>query len=118
MSELDDKNKRVEQEVERAIAGLYGLPNLEADPYFYSRVQRRLSRRDAPRLYWVATLVQRYRLQPVLLAAAIVVNLATVLLAVHNTSRTETRDVYIESISNQYSVDVSTGFTEDGNGQS
>lgn len=118
MSRFGVKDKWIEQQVERTLACPHDLPNLEADPYFFGRVQQRLSESQEPQRNWIANLVWGYRLRPVLLAAAIVVNLATVLFAVQSASRTDVREQYIESISSQYSVDVTTLVTENSDGQS
>jgi hypothetical protein len=118
MNESGDKDKRIDLLVDRTMTGLANLPVLEADGSFYSRVRQRLARSTEQSPSLLTRLFQVYRLRPALLAAVVCLNLATLYAGFREMRQADRRNECLETITDQYSVDVSASLFEIKEGQS
>lgn len=96
--------KYVEFEVTKVMESLDEMPNLTADPYFYSRLEQKL-RRDKTTQQGLMGQLIGYHLGHAILLAIFLANLATAYFALHDVMTAHRRDQYIESLASQYLQD-------------
>jgi hypothetical protein len=98
---MNQRNHRIEQEIEQTLATFDACTRLRASPWFAHRVKARLTAlRDdrAP-----AGMVAFARLRPALIALIVLLNLATAVVAVQRSQRdASARQIYIQSFASEY----------------
>jgi hypothetical protein len=106
MEDEQRKRKRIEEEVRRTLESINDLEDIKAGPYFYSRVRQRIAVAEGAPKYWLERLFG-YRLAPSLLAALLLLNVATAWMIVrtNDESRSEYLQDGIEGVAREYSLD-------------
>jgi len=97
--------KSVEYEVTKVMEGLDKMPNLTADPYFYSRLEQKLRRDETAQQGLMGRLLIGFHLGHAILLAIFLANLAAAYFALHDRMTVHHRAQYIESLASQYLQD-------------
>ena len=84
-----DKRKRVQEEVEKTMACLDQMENLEAGPYFYTRVESRMRSKKREEKIKLPGFLGVRVLKPALLLLLLMVNLISVILLLEKSGDTE-----------------------------
>lgn len=106
MGDEQDRRKRIEEEVRRTLESMANLEDLEAGPYFYSRLTQRISASAESSEGWLGRLSFGYRLAPALLTVLLILNALTVwmMARANNESRAEYRKDCIEAVASESSL--------------
>lgn len=87
---LKNKQQRIDEEVQKTLQSLDSFDDIEASPYFFSRLQQEIRGRETERFNWVHRLTLGYRLVPIGLIVFVVLN--AVSLALTFTSKNSSAD--------------------------
>lgn len=109
-----DKEKRLQEDVEKTLEMMDRMESLEAGPYFYTRLEAKLHSREKEKRHW--------ELKPVLLTLLIVINVVSAVFFLVESINTRTgREEYQTNIStfledyslnrNTYDIDVTEKMT-------
>jgi hypothetical protein len=112
-----DKQKRLQEEVDKTLEMMDRMESLEAGPYFYTRLEAKLRSREREKRHWA--------LRPVLLTLLIVINVISAVFFLVESQNTRTsREEYQTDISafledyslnrNTYDIDVTEKMTAAG----
>lgn len=75
----------VEEEVEKTLSSWDDLERIEANPYFFTRLQQRLANEQSPKQLWSASF-----LRPALLGILLIINVWTVASVLNSQARYNT----------------------------
>jgi hypothetical protein len=101
-----DRIKRIDDEVLRTMKSLDSIPSLTASPHFSSRVIETFIHSDQTDQGRIVQLVFARKLAPILLIVILLANIATAWIAMKDAHNSISRDNGIESMVDQYSIDV------------
>lgn len=100
-----NKEDRIEQEIAKTLACLDNIENIEAGPYFYSRLRAKLETPVEPREHWYRRLFGMQLLRPAFLILLVVVNLITAVLVLQNKSGSvDYRGEHLSAVAEEYSL--------------
>jgi hypothetical protein len=107
MSEdIVEKEKQIEQEVEKTLQCLDQIEEIETNPFFYTRLQARLSILDEQREHSFFKIFSPNFLRPAFIMFMIVLNIASAVFIFQGKgSQYEYRTEYIKAFANEYSLD-------------
>ncbi len=110
MKDHTNRQQRIENEVRLTLGSLRDVEDIDAGPYFYSRIQHQLTSTENTAGYWLARLLFGSRLAPAVLAFVLVLNVATawMVLRTEEESQTGYRQQIIEEMASEYSLDPTT----------
>ena len=83
-----DKQERIREEVEKTMSLLDQMQNLEADPYFYNRIEARLRSKERERKTKLLAFPVSGVLKPALLLLLLMINLISVFFLLKGSSET------------------------------
>lgn len=104
MSKKDSEKDRIEEEVLRTLESLDTIKDIDAGPYFYTRLQARLESSEKVPESWLTRHLLGSRLAPALLATVVVINVFTAVMVLQDGSdgQAELRDEYVEAVADEY----------------
>jgi hypothetical protein len=120
-----DKQKRLQDEVDKTLEMMDRMESLEAGPYFYTRLESKLRSREREKRHWLPNISQVLDkgLRPILLTLLIVINMISAVFFMVQSKITRTRQeesqtyisTFLEDYSlnrNTYDIDVAEKMTE------
>lgn len=114
MNKNDHEPKNIDQEVQKTLKSLDGFEDIQADPYFQTRLIAQINDQEKAAEYWLAKLFLKGRLATSLLTAVIVLNVATVAVVLGDGSDTSSTDrqEYVETVADEYLLTSSSGWLD------
>ncbi len=109
-----DKQKRLQDEVDKTLEMMDRMESLEAGPYFYTRLESKLRSREREKRHWLPNISQVLDkgLRPVLLTLLIVINMISAVFFMVQSKITRTRQeesqTYISTFLEDYSLNRNT----------
>jgi hypothetical protein len=109
-----DKQKRLQDEVDKTLEMMDRMESLEAGPYFYTRLESKLRSREREKRHWLPNISQVLDkgLRPILLTLLIVINMISAVFFMVQSKITRTRQeesqTYISTFLEDYSLNRNT----------
>ena len=104
MKNKNEKRHLIDAEVSKTLQSLDNLEDIEDDPFFYARLQKRLDRSDTKGKSLFYRLSLGNRLAPAALGLIFVLNLISVIVFLQSEKQDSVeRQTYIETIADEYS---------------
>ena len=103
--------KRIEEEIDKTLRCLDEIEEIEASPFFFTRLQARIREQEEEKVSFITRLFGVRGLRPALLGLVVVLNLvsaAFIWQRVHG--RFEDRSQYLSALVEEYSLNVSDNY--------
>ena len=112
MDHNDKEKHRIDHEVQRTLASLNNIDDIETGPYFYTQLKTQVEALGKSGVSWPARLLLHGRLAPSLLALVVLLNILSVVVILSDTSdnQTELRQQYVEEVADEYLLSETVGW--------
>ena len=114
MSKSENDRDQAERETRKTLNSLEGIDDIEAGPYFYTRLKARIDSAGHVRDPWVVRALLGGRLVPTMLAVVFVLNVlsAVVVLSDAEDSQIEVQQTYREALAEEYLLSGTSSWLE------
>ncbi|MCP4569256.1 MAG: hypothetical protein GY841_16905 [FCB group bacterium] len=105
MDNINNRKKKIEDEVQKTLRNLDHLEDIHADASFFAAVQERINSTEADQAPWLYRMLVGYRLAPAILAVFIVLNVVTAFFVVSGQDDSAyERQTSIEAVASDYLI--------------
>lgn len=107
MKKMKNKNEHIEEKVNKALGFLENPEKIEANPFFYTRLEAKLQEQKEKKPFFNALFSVHYNLKPALIGLILIINIISVSILIMNNETSSNRSNEISNLMETYAFDQS-----------